>query len=98
MGLGLDYGIHVILALRRTGGDVSEIRRNIGRALLLCGTTTAVGFASLRSARHGGLALLGELCAIGILVTMVTAVFLVPHWWRFLHRDKLHDRVPPEST
>lgn len=97
LGLGLDYGIHVILSLRRTGGDVGEVRRNIGRALLLCGTTTAVGFGSLRTARHGGLALLGELCAIGILVMMITAVFLVPHWWRFLHRDELHDGVSPES-
>jgi hypothetical protein len=95
LGLGLDYSIHVILALRRTHGDVAEIHRNIGRALLLCGTTTAVGFASLRSARHGGLPILGELCAIGILITMITAIFLVPHWWRFLHRAELHDR--PEA-
>lgn len=92
LGLGLDYSIHVILALRRTRGNVALVRQNIGRALLLCGTTTAVGFASLKSARHGGLPNLGELCAIGILVTMVTAIVLVPHWWRAVHRDILHDR------
>ncbi len=95
LGLGLDYSIHVILALRRTHGNVAEIHQNIGRALLLCGTTTAVGFASLRSARHGGLPILGELCAIGILITMIAAIFLVPHWWRFLHRSELHDRPMP---
>ncbi len=98
LGLGLDYSIHVILALRRTHGNVVEIRQNIGRALLLCGTTTAVGFASLRSARHGGLPMLGELCAIGILITMVTAIFLVPHWWRALHREELHDRTAPDDA
>ena len=37
--------------------------------------------------------MLGELCAIGILITMLTAIYLVPHWWRFLHRKELHDRV-----
>ena len=92
LGLGLDYSIHVILALRRTHGNVAEIRANIGRALLLCGATTAVGFASLMSARHGGLPQLGQICAIGILITMITAIFLVPHWWRFLHQKELHDR------
>ena len=92
LGLGLDYSIHVILALRRTHGNVAAIRANIGRALMLCGTTTAVGFGSLMSARHGGLPQLGQLCAIGILITMVTAIFLIPHWWRFLHQKELHDR------
>ena len=92
LGLGLDYSIHVILALRRTHGNVASIRANIGRALLLCGTTTAVGFGSLMSARYGGLPQLGQLCVIGILITMITAIFLVPHWWRFLHKKELHDR------
>jgi predicted RND superfamily exporter protein len=92
LGLGLDYSIHVILALRRTHGNVASIRTNIGRALMLCGTTTAVGFGSLMSARYGGLPQLGQLCAIGILITMITAIFLVPHWWRFLHKKELHDR------
>jgi hypothetical protein len=23
---------------------------------------------------------------------MITAIFLVPHWWRFLHQKELHDR------
>lgn len=92
LGLGLDYSIHVILALRRTGGHVAAIRSNIGRALLLCGTTTAVGFGSLMSTRYGGLPQLGQLCSVGILVTMITAIILVPHWWRFLHRQELHDR------
>ena len=94
LGLGLDYSIHVILALRRTHGNVAAIRANIGRALILCGTTTTVGFASLMSARYGGLPQLGQLCAIGILITMITAIFLVPHWWRFLHKKELHDRLP----
>ena len=94
LGIGLDYSIHVILSLRRSHGHVIELRHNIGRALLLCGTTTAVGFGSLRWARHGGLPQLGEVCAIGILITMFTAIFLLPHWWRFLHRKELHDRPP----
>jgi predicted RND superfamily exporter protein len=98
LGLGLDYSIHVILALRRTHGNIPEIHRNIGRALLLCGTTTAVGFGSLRFARHGGLPMLGELCAIGILITMAVAIYLVPHWWCFLHRKELRERAEEDHS
>jgi predicted RND superfamily exporter protein len=89
LGVGLDYSIHIILALRRTRGNIRAVQHNIGKALLLCGTTTAVGFGSLKWAEHGGLPSLGEVCALGILGTMLTAVFLLPHWWRFAHRNVL---------
>ncbi|MEM7384768.1 MAG: DUF1553 domain-containing protein, partial [Verrucomicrobiota bacterium] len=59
-----------------------EIRRNIGWALLLCGISTAIGFSSLMWAKHGGLPSLGVVCALGIVLTMFTAVFLRPHRWR----------------
>lgn len=89
LGIGLDYTIHVILALRRTRGDIREVQQNVGKALLLCGATTAVGFGSLKWTEHGGLPSLGVVCAIGVLATMLTAVFLLPHWWRFAHRHVL---------
>ena len=44
LGTGVDYGIFMQLALRRHGGDVSLVRRSIGRALLLCGGTAIAGF------------------------------------------------------
>lgn len=84
-GTGIDYGIHMLLTLRRNGGDVAAARAGIGRALLFCGGSSAIGFGSLATASAYGLASLGLVCAVGILANMVTAIWLLPHWYRKLH-------------
>jgi predicted RND superfamily exporter protein len=85
-GTGIDYGIHMLLTLRRNGGDVAAARAGIGRALLFCGGSSAIGFGSFATASAHGLASLGLVCAIGILANMITAIWLLPHWYRHLHR------------
>lgn len=84
LGVGVDYIIHVQVALRRHGGDVGAMRRVTGRAILLCAATNVDGFGSNVMSSNPGLASLGLVCAIGITVAYVTAVFLVPAWWQWL--------------
>ncbi|MEM9280514.1 MAG: MMPL family transporter [Verrucomicrobiota bacterium] len=85
-GMGLDFSIHMIFALRRCGGDLAMARHGIGKALVFCGSSSAIGFGSLATASAYGLASLGIVCAVGILVNMVVAVWLVPRWYRWIHR------------
>ncbi|HUF63608.1 MAG TPA: MMPL family transporter [Verrucomicrobiales bacterium] len=87
LGAGIDYAIHIQFALRRNGGDLRRTRAAVGRALLLCGASTAIGFASLAPARYGGLSSLGLVCATGILTVMLVSVFLLPHWWVLFNRS-----------
>jgi len=82
LGMGVDFSIHIQLALRRHGGDPGLVRGSVGRALLLAGSTTVAGFASLAFASNAGIAGLGKICAAGIICAMLTAVFLLPAWWR----------------
>jgi lauroyl/myristoyl acyltransferase len=82
IGLGVDFSIHIQLALRRHRGDALAVHRNVGRALLLAGSTTIAGFASLAFSSNAGLASLGRICATGIAVAMLTSVYLLPAWWR----------------
>jgi len=83
IGTGIDYTIHMIGALRLHNGARDPVRFGIGRALLFCGISTAIGFGSLSLAGNVGLASLGKVCATGIIMTMAVAVFLLPGWWRF---------------
>jgi predicted RND superfamily exporter protein len=85
-GTGIDYGIHMLLALRRNGGDIAAARAGIGRALRFCGGSSAIGFGSLATSSAHGLASLGLVCAVGILANMVTAIWLLPHWYRRLQQ------------
>jgi len=85
-GTGIDYGIHMLLTLKRNGGDIRSARAGIGKALLFCGCSTAIGFGSFAFASAEGLASLGLVCAVGILANMLVAIWLLPHWYRWLHR------------
>jgi predicted RND superfamily exporter protein len=86
LGMGVDYSIHIQLALRRYNGDLAAVRKSVGRALLLAGTTTVVGFGSLSFSMNAGMASLGKVCALGIALALVTAVYLLPVWWRATYR------------
>ncbi len=81
LGVGVDYIIHVQVALRRHGGDLAAMRRVTGRAILLCAATNVEGFGSNILSGNPGLASLGTVCAIGIVAAYVTALHLVPAWW-----------------
>lgn len=82
LGMGVDFGIHMQLGLRRHGGDERRVRQSVGRALLLAGATTVAGFASLAFSTNAGMASLGQVCALGIALALVVAVYLLPGWWR----------------
>jgi predicted RND superfamily exporter protein len=78
LGTGIDYGIHVMLALRRSGGDFQAMWEGTGKAVLFCGVTTAIGFGSLCFASNEAMASMGAVAVIGILVSMVLSVFVLP--------------------
>ena len=81
LGAGVDYSIHIQLALKRYAGDMNKVKRSVGNAILLCGVSTAAAFASLGFASNPGLASLGRVAALGIVIASLTAVFLLPVWW-----------------
>lgn len=80
LGMGIDYGIHVALALRRENGDVRAMWRGTGKAVVFCGVSTSIGFGSLCFASNDGLASLGAVAVIGILTSMAVSVCLLPGW------------------
>ncbi|MEM9478268.1 MAG: MMPL family transporter [Verrucomicrobiota bacterium] len=88
LGTGIDYSIHMLMALRRHNGDLHQIRRGIGRALVFCGGSSAIGFGSLGIANNVGLASLGQVCAMGILITMASSIYFLPAWWRWMFLRK----------
>jgi predicted exporter len=82
LGMGVDFSIHMQLGLRRYEGDRLAVRRSLGRALLLAGATTVAGFGSLAFSTNTGMASLGKVCALGITLALVVAVYLLPVWWK----------------
>ncbi|MEQ1853456.1 MAG: MMPL family transporter, partial [Chthoniobacteraceae bacterium] len=77
LGVGVDYGIYIALALR-SANPTHELTGLI-KPVLLSGLTTVVGFGSLAWAQNPALRGLGLLCGIGVGWCLVaTFLFVLP--------------------
>lgn len=88
VGTGIDYSIHLIFALRRSGGDLAKVWNGVGKGIFFCGLSTVVGFGSLAFASNETLQSMGIFCGIGVLLTMTLSVIVVPTLWVWGHRDR----------
>jgi uncharacterized protein len=85
VGLGVDFGIHVVLRyqeqLRRDASQIQAIERaaqNVAGALTLSALCAAIGFLSFVPTAYLGLAELGVISAFGMLVAWLASLTLLP--------------------
>ena len=109
VGLGLDFTIHVLAHLgdenhEATFDTLAAMGRGIGGALLLSALTTALAFLSFAPTDFVGMAQLGILGAVGVLVAFIVSVTMVPAlivtfpWFeRFAKEMADADKAPASS-
>jgi predicted RND superfamily exporter protein len=83
-GIGIDYSLHMLIALREER-NIEAVQHLIGKALVICALSSCIGFASLLTAGNRGVFDLGAACCVGLIVSTVIALGLLPFWWRWLH-------------
>ena len=76
-GIGVDYGINMY---RRyvLEGDVGRAVRAVGGALVLCSTTTIIGYGALLAADNQALRSFGAMAILGEVATLFAAVTMLP--------------------
>ncbi len=80
IGVGIDNGVHIVHRMRFEGRDgMSVVLRHTGRAILIAGLTTMIGFGSLALASHRGLASLGMVLLVGVGSCVTTAMLVLPN-------------------
>ncbi len=75
LGLGVDYGIHIVLRSLEGGADALL---DTGVAVWRTSATTCLGFGSLISAKSPALSSLGALTLVGMLACFLASMILVP--------------------
>jgi predicted RND superfamily exporter protein len=88
VGTGIDYSIHLIFALRRSGGDLVKVWNGVGKGIFFCGLSTVVGFGSLAFASNEMLQSMGIFCSAGVFLTMSLSVLVVPVVWQWMRITK----------
>ncbi len=83
LGVGVDYGIYIVIAMRASG-DLQRSLSSVVKPVLLSGLTTVVGFGSLATAENPALRGLGIVCATGVAWCLFsTFLFILPAYaWR----------------
>ncbi len=74
LGLGIDDGVYVVHAL----GAHPQRMRAVRRAVVLTTLTSLIGFGVLALAHSPGLAALGQVAAVGLVMDLVVALWVVP--------------------
>jgi uncharacterized protein len=77
LGIGVDYGIHVVHRWRALGDPVAAIVR-LGPALLLAGGTTLAGFGTLALSAYPPLRSLGIVLVTTVASALVISLTVVP--------------------
>jgi predicted RND superfamily exporter protein len=79
IGIGVDDGIHLVARYaRRPDGDVMSVVRSTGAAVVLTSVTTLLAFGTLAFSESRGLASVGWLSALGVVLCLVASLFVLP--------------------
>ena len=78
LGVGIDYGIHLIHRLHMTGGQVEEGLLETGKAVVLASLTNMAGFGTLMLGNYPALRSFGAVALLGSLSCLFTSLTLVP--------------------
>ncbi|BCW92293.1 MAG: exporter [Thermoanaerobaculum sp.] len=74
LGIGSDYGIHLVHRLREDPAGAAGTTR----AVVLAALTTIVGFGSLITSHYPGLRSVGWMTVLGVSLTCLAAILLLP--------------------
>ena len=86
LGAGVDNGVHILQRFREDP-DAAVIRTGAGRSIILTSLVSIIGFASLATADHRGIASLGTIMTIGIGATTLAALAIFPPLLHLIHQQ-----------
>ena len=78
LGLGIAFGIYLVLRIRERGSLVDVIRSSTSQAVLFSALTSMASFGALSFSRHPGMASLGLLLVVALTLALVCALVVLP--------------------
>jgi len=88
LGVGIDYGIHIIHRISQEGLDNPDGLLETGKAVVMAALTNVAGFGTVGLSNYPGLQSMGLVCVIGSITCLITALTTLPalmivtHSWK----------------
>lgn len=84
LGIGVDNGIHMIRRMRSTAMSQAELlRSSTARAMVFSALTTICSFGNLSFSSHPGTASMGQILTIGVSLTLLATLIVLPALLKF---------------
>jgi len=96
VGMGVDNGVHLVHRHRTAPDEIDVLASSTARAVFFAAVTTILTFGSLGFASHRGLAAFGQMLTLGVFVTLVCYVVVLPAVleWDDRRSPRRDERVP----
>jgi len=79
VGIGVDNGIHLVHRMRTEPPEHGDpLATSTSRAVVACALTTIASFGTLAFAPHLGMASMGQILTLGMTITLLTTLLLLP--------------------
>jgi len=79
LGIGIDDGVHILHRYEVEGrGNIKEVYKSTGKAIIMTSLTTMLSFGSLVFATYRGYGSLGRALFIGVGTCLLTTIFFIP--------------------
>jgi predicted RND superfamily exporter protein len=78
LGVGIDYGIHIIHRITQEGLSNPTGLLETGKAVVMAALTNVAGFGTIGLSNYPGLKSMGIVCAIGSVTCLLTALTTLP--------------------
>jgi len=78
LGVGIDYGIHIIHRISQEGLTNPTGLLETGKAVIMAALTNVAGFGTIGLSNYPGLKSMGIVCAIGSVTCLLTALTTLP--------------------
>ncbi|HKQ97496.1 MAG TPA: MMPL family transporter, partial [Candidatus Polarisedimenticolia bacterium] len=78
LGVGIDYGIHIIHRITQEGLTNPTGLLETGKAVVMAALTNVAGFGTIGLSNYPGLKSMGIVCAIGSVTCLLTALTTLP--------------------
>ena len=87
IGIGVDYGVHLIHRWIESNGDPAAVART-ARAIAVAAITTMVGFGSLVLSHFPGLRSVGAAAILGAFATALLSITALPVLLRYIEQRR----------
>lgn len=89
LGIGVDNGVHILHDFHAKPNQIYTLSASTVNAIVLCSSTTMVGFGSMMIAAHQGMYSLGVVLTIGVGACMIIALVTLPAMLAILSRRQV---------